>query len=252
MIYAVAQIDFSPIENMEAKIPAIQDILRNADYPNYEVQDIQNFSIYPGRVRVEGTRRWVFANKKQEGSIILTKGSIVFCVSDYDTFPIFLEHIIELTKSIDTTIEFHKGTIPRIALRYIDLLRGLDEVSAKDYLRKSFISSDSLSAADSKMLQFMTEVDLGNNSTARIILFSSKTMKEFPPQIVPIGLKTIPNQLDESMLILDTSYTHERVGDDYDLEEIRGDFIALHSTSSEMFKDKLVTKKALTTWKKKV
>ena len=249
LVYVIAKIDFSPIENMESKIREIQDMLRNNGYPNYSAQEISAFSVSPS-LCVKKSKRWVFSNKEKSGCIRLTNDSIVFCVSDYDTFLVFVEHISDKLNAIDSITDFHNGTITEIQIRYIDLLTSLDGKSAKDFLCKEFFSSNLLFSEDTRMLQFMTEMNMDDNTMSRVILFSSKS-KEFPPQIVPVGLNQVSVTLDESMLILDTTYTREVVDTDYDLNKICENLNDLHLLSSKTFKEKLVTDEALKIWGKK-
>ncbi len=249
LVYVIARMVFSPIENMELKIAAIQDILRDHGYPGFLEQKLHEVSIFQSEMRLNDTKRWVFTNKDHSASILLTKESIAFSVSDYDVYNSFMDNIVALLEIVTSVLVFEKGFVSGLMIRYIDLLRDLDGVSAIDYLRPAFFSSELAKMSKVRMRQFITEIDL-DDSVARIILFSAKTMKDFPPQIVPVGLKDICSPLDSSMLILDTSYFHNKTEEEYLPDAIRYNLDRLHRQASSFFREKLITSQALAIWSK--
>ncbi|MDO5552589.1 MAG: TIGR04255 family protein [Planctomycetia bacterium] len=248
LLYATGRIDFSPMENIERTVVNnIQEQLRKLDFRKMSQQKYQKVRVLPDDIMTEHGTRWVFSNREETKSVLLTKESLSFCVADYDCFEQYVDEMLNVLNIADKELPFAETVIQQVSLKYVDLLKELDNVSALAMIRPTFFSSSWVPNAQLQRRQYITEWQR-EAAFARIILFALKPTMALPPQLVPAGIKIQDEKRTRDSYIVDTEYYEPELNADYSSTFIEQKMTQFHEWSREFF-EAIVTPQALALWK---
>lgn len=139
--YTVAQVQFNPILNLESFIPAIQARMREACFPDYRKEVVQQiilpFGLPEGgqaaQPAISPQLRYLFGDVDGRSLFVVEPNSISFQTTRYDTFKEFSKNMLNGLTILHDTLKLN--FIERIGLRYLDAVQpsGASE-TLKDYL----------------------------------------------------------------------------------------------------------------------
>lgn len=125
--YVLAQVKFSNIENIESRIPELQEKIRGA-FPHYEKVNIQTIHLIEGRkTDLAASTQWHFMDKEKQTGIILDNKTLTIHTSRYERFQLLLDGFEKVAIRFHEVLNFSLFT--RLGLRYINLIEdGLTNV----------------------------------------------------------------------------------------------------------------------------
>jgi uncharacterized protein (TIGR04255 family) len=119
LVLVLCEIRFSPVLAIDQHVPAIQDHLRNNDFPDYSVITQQQIQFGAGGgVQLQPSLRWSFASADKKRVMTLTTSSIALQVTDYRTFEDFQEPLRLVVDVLSREVQ--PSYADRIGLRYVD------------------------------------------------------------------------------------------------------------------------------------
>lgn len=127
--YALAQVKFSNIENIESRIPELQEKIRSF-FPHFQKLDIQTIQLKEGQqLNASVWTQWHFIDKEKQTGIILDKQSLTIHTSHYEQFQPLLESFEKVATRFHEILNFSLST--KIGLRYINIIEnGLTEINS--------------------------------------------------------------------------------------------------------------------------
>lgn len=248
LVFVLSQVRFPAVLKIEDHVPDIQEALRKLGFPRYSKEDIQQFSFGPAEQKLERDKRWVFVSRNRHEGVVLSSNFVVYETSDYDVFETFLDRFAPVLELIaDTTgSEFAE----QIGLRYVDLIRPTDQLTAGEFLRERVrgLSQENLGAKSSRH-QFITQARTEHGDLF-VRSFENSGSNMMPPDLMSTHLhfKVDPQELkDETYRILDID--HITKGEfDFRAAELVEKLWDLHEFSSKAFRA-AVTDDALEFWR---
>ncbi len=128
--YAVAQVQFNPILNLDAYVPAIQAKMLEANFPDFKQEFVQQF-VFPfnGVEAVQGASptvthqaRHLFGEEVAGRSLFLLQtNALSFQTTGYDTFETFSGTVLSGLKILRDALPLKY--VERIGLRYLDAVQ---------------------------------------------------------------------------------------------------------------------------------
>ena len=245
LILVLSQIRFSPVLKMADFVPNIQEKMRQDGLVRFNQEETQQIVFGPAVKTIQSTR-WVFGNREQNESVILTSDFFVYQVSCYDVFETYLERLLLLFDHVRN----HAGLSfsAQIGLRYIDLVRPGGSHSVDDFIAPSLrgLSASKLgvkSANHQFAIQSQTEI-----GTLFLRSYENTGEQFLPPDLQTQHLKfPAPTTADEEFRILDFDHIcKEEV--DFDGDGLSDRLWELHQATKKAFKA-ATTSDAMTYWK---
>lgn len=127
--YTVAQVQFNPVLNLEAYIPAIQAKMREAHFPDYR-QEVTQRIVLPfggmeqgqmGAPTVTPQSRSLFGDIAGRSMFLLETNALSFQTTDYDTFKSFSATLLMGLGILHEALRL--DFVERIGLRYLDAIQ---------------------------------------------------------------------------------------------------------------------------------
>lgn len=134
--YTVTQVQFNPVLNLGGFLPAIQDRMREANYPDYKPQMYQSL-VLPFMVSGGGQApspsftpqmRYLFGDIAGRTHFVLETNSLTLHSTAYDTFESFLDTFLRGLEIIQDSLRL--AFVERIGLRYLDAVYPINERDA--------------------------------------------------------------------------------------------------------------------------
>lgn len=128
--YVLAQVKFSNIENIESRIPELQEKIRRS-FPHYEKVNIQKIHLIEGRqADLAALIQWHFMDKAKQTGIILDNQTLTIHTSRYEQFHPLLDSFEKVATQFHEVLKISLST--RLGLRYINLIdNGLDNINPR-------------------------------------------------------------------------------------------------------------------------
>lgn len=127
----IGQVRFSSILDIHDMLGPIQHQFRAMGLPGFDKQRIQQLSVGT-QIGTDEVRRYVFSDKHNKQCLFLTENFVVLADSAHERFKKFSDRFTELLKVV---FEIAKPDhVQQIGLRYVNILRDLDEVSSNDMI----------------------------------------------------------------------------------------------------------------------
>lgn len=129
LYFTIGQIQFNPILNLDAYLPAIQAKMREMHFPDFRQEVIQEL-VFPASGNPAGQAaptlthksRYKFGDLEGWQSFFLDQNTLLFQTTRYDTFESFLGNIMRVVAILHD--EIHLDFIERLGLRYLDAVHG--------------------------------------------------------------------------------------------------------------------------------
>ncbi|MGN6084300.1 TIGR04255 family protein [Trinickia sp.] len=250
--YTVAQVQFNPILNLDAYIPAIQAKMRERHFPDFK-QDVVQRLIFgtaePGQLvapTVTPQSRYQFGDISGTSRFVLETNALSFQTTDYETFETFSEMLLTgLGVAHDA---LHLDFIERIGLRYLDAVQPSGEKeSLRDFLVQEVLG---LSLRGDVQLQHSVSETVvatpAGQLVSRVLIRHGQV--GLPLELMALAPKIAPRftQRDGLHAIIDTdASTTQREA--FDLTSVETQLTALHDEIDKCFRA-IVTEHALAAW----
>lgn len=251
LVLVLCQVRFATIFAMEKYFPMIQDALRLRGYPLAKNTVIQEAIFTPAGTKTIETQRWEVENKQKTRSIVLSGNFVVFQTTAYSRFDDFVR---EVDLAVSTVASQVKGLlIQRVGLRYVDLVRETTPGHTwKDYIQAGLHGIRSERFIEDSQNQLYQSVANTRGGTMIVRLFQNRKGQTLPPDLAgshdlkpSLNPPLKPNEL-LTILDLDHFSTHE---EDYREGCVSDSAWKLHDDLDQVFRNSLVTSKALEVWK---
>lgn len=252
--FTLAQIRFNPILNMEGFLPAIQEKMRIAHFPDFKRETIQQLVFQVGlpgdgsqaqAPSVAPQPRCFFGNIDRSTEFVLEHNALAIHTTNYDTSPPFFKLLLDGLKIIHDTIRL--DFTERVGLRYFDAILTKNNESLSEYLTPEVLGlslklGDKLSHAYSETVTLNTSGQL----VSRVIIQDGHV--GLPPEIATLA-PTIKSKFTEPTgrhAILDTDAFYEQ-REVFSLERLNSKLVALHAEIKKSF-NATVTPFAIKAW----
>lgn len=248
--YALAQVRFNPLALMESYIPAIQENLRKAGYPDYQPNQVATLVFGTQQIaKPTVTTRYLFLNAQRTSGFTLDQGSLTYQTTDYDTFDPFLAALLDGLSIVHT--EAVLSYSERVGIRFLDAACPLPGETVSQYLQPYVLGlSDVLS--DRQLVHSLTETRTSLGKTVlvgRAIIFQQeKEGAAFPEDLQPVALQLMDKfaKVNGTYAVIDTdSWMEDR--QNFDLKTLDSTCRSLHEGMRRSF-DLMVTPYALKIW----
>lgn len=252
--YTVAQVQFNPILNLEAYLPAIQAKMREARFPDFKQEAFQRLVLPFGGVElgqvtapsVTQQSRYRFGDMEGRSVFLLETDTLSFQTTAYDTFKVFAGTLLMGLAVLHEALQL--DFVERIGLRYLDAVQPakdgetLKEFLVPEVLGLSLRGEGQLQQSVSETVAITTAGQL----VSRVLIRQGQIglpmeLASIAPVIAPrftqrIGLHAI--------IDTDASFVHREA---FDLGVVEGRLTALHDEISKSFKA-IITPHAEAEW----
>lgn len=254
VFYTVAQVQFNPILNLDAYIPAIQAKMREAHFPDFKQEIFQRLVLpfggsEPGQLSaptVTPQSRYLFGDILGRTTFVLETNALAFQTTEYDTFETFSQALLRGLGVLHEAMRL--DFVERIGLRYLDAVQPTKE---GDTLR-DFLVPEVLGLALRSKGRLQHSISETTVDTPAGQLVSRVVIRD--GQIgLPMELSTLAPSIDprftqrsglHAIVDTDASIGHREA---FDLAKVESRLIALHDEIKESF-NATVTKHALASW----
>jgi len=250
LIFVLAQMRMTPVEDIANHIPAVQGRLRKEGYPQFSRRNIEVKTTFGDQSKtVETASNWEFMDLENHWSIIVGNRSISLQTTYYTNFDDFLERFAKALDTIHDVISI--GGVARLGLRYLDLVNPGETSDFSDYLTADLLGLDlsEIGERSNQRYESSTETQVGQ------LIFRCTECPAgslaLDPNLLPVELEfRYPTRPQNRFCLLDSdhfrTFDHPRPFDGPEASRMLSD---LHDDIDRVFR-MAVTKKALTRhWK---
>jgi len=254
--FTIAQVRFNPVLSLKDYMPAVQEQMRKAGYPDFKhnVTVSLNIAMTPDAQSQQGmptpvrSDRFVFSNMENTRGFILQQNALSIQVTDYDTFQLLLNEFIKGLDIVRKAIDLNFSE--RVGIRYLDAVvpKKGDELS--QYLVPEVMGIAARLEGAAIVHSFSETVanirDVGQVKARTIIRVGPVG---FPPDLQPDGLKLKEQfqKVNQLHAIIDTDGAIER-RESFNLETVKNRLNDLHMEISKAFRA-TTTEYALSVWR---
>lgn len=244
LVLTLAQVRFSPVLQMKEYLPRIQEVLRKDGFPNFRENVVQEL-LFGQSIKTERRERWLFSNKGQTETVVLTRDFVVLECSRYEVFDKFVERFRSVLDLIATEVETELSN--RLGLRYVNLIRPEGEESVFDYLKPGLTGLPAAElGADSLLYRFESVAKTSEGQLAlRVLQTEDGTF--LPPGLDQSDLAfDVEVHAGDLVTTLDIDHfsAEER---DFDPSALLEEFWKLHEYTDRAFRA-AVTEHAMRQW----
>jgi uncharacterized protein (TIGR04255 family) len=250
LVLVLCQVRFAPILAIGDYFPRIQDRLRLRGYPLAKNTPVQESLLTPTGLTSHRRDRWQVANKASTQSVVVTENFLVLQTTAYSSFDAF---VAELGLALETlATEVKQLLIQRIGLRYVDLVRDRGDETWTDFIQPGLHGIRSDAFADLTQSQLFQSVANTSTGTMIVRLFQNREGQVLPPDLAATDdLQRRPTTAlrpNELLTILDLDHFSEHE-QEYTPGWVEQQAWALHDGLDRVFRQSLVTPRALEVWK---
>ena len=259
--YTIAQVRHNPILSLESFVPAIQESMRRAGYPDFQrgasvvlhLGSTNGGELKPEQVPQQPVQmrfeRFTFSNMESSKSFILEQNALSYQATEYDTFEQFSGEFLKGLAVVHKAITLSFFT--RIGIRYLDAVvpeggeKKLSKYLIPEVLGLANSLGDDVDVAHS-FSETLVSTPRGK-VLSRTILQNSQL--GFPPDIQPIGLKIAERfaKINEVHAVIDSDGSYE-ARETFDIGLVEKKLDELHDEITKVFRA-IVTPYALGIWK---
>ncbi|HEN8800086.1 TIGR04255 family protein [Pseudomonas aeruginosa] len=265
--FTIGQVRHNPLLSLKSYLPAIQERMRKAGYPDFKSSQQMQFSFaavtgsddsQPFQPGVQQVESYTFSNLEGTQGFLMEPSALSFRCTEYETFP---EFYAELERGLSILEEAVGGLayFERLGLRYLDAVVPAEGETLQQYLAQEVWGTPA-SLDLGQVYQFEGQPLTYNHSFAessatipnigqvvsRVIVQNSDL--RFPPDLLPDPLKVSERfrglNCQHATVDVDASFS-DRLK--YDSTEIRDRFQHLHDLV-ELFFNATVTDHARKAW----
>lgn len=251
LVHVLAQVRFSRVFDMTARIPDIKTKLA-ADFPRYQESQIQNIIVVgqaEPSARIETAERWDFLNATKTRGVVIAPDFLLLHTNLYDTFEQFstmLEMVIGVVGDVAGS-----PFVERVGLRYVDLIQPNDGESPGHYLKPGLVGYpvDEIPALGVKLSLSRTETRVVTKvGQLSIRCFERNDGTFLPPDLVPTVLE-YPTEPPRGIILTILDIDHSATtGFPFNRSQIMDLFAELHDGTDIAFRG-AVTDHALAVWR---
>lgn len=249
LVLVVAQINFSPVEDIENHIPAIQAKFKEQGYPYFDDKHpLQEITVTQGvGIQINGTKQWFFIDKKKKTGIALTKNTLAVNIADYTTFRAFLPVFKNALKVISEELSLEKyNALEQVSLRYVDHIRPIGGKTPEELIKAEFLGG--FHQDETVQLRQVLIEKKTNVGVVRFVVF-----KPFDPQtaLADIQATRLDFNIERELpcIVLDMVHTKKMSGDDFGQIQVMQILHSLHQEVDDFFFKQIPTEEALKLWK---
>ncbi len=252
--FVLGQVRFNTLLTVDQHVPAIQDSLRKAGYPDFQrgVTLNMNFAPGPGQMpSLEQLPRFQFLNAERTAGFILEQAGMSFQTTDYDTFEPFLAALLLGLDIVHATTPLSYSE--RIGIRYLDAVSPNAGDKLEQYLSPTVTGLMTALTGKRELVQSVSETRSKEGNTgllSRAIIYEQENEGvAFPPELQPIILNVTDRfkKIKGLYAIIDTdSWLEER--QPFDISNLEKQLRVLKDNIGFSF-DLMVTDYARDCWK---
>ncbi len=248
LIFVLAQVRISPVLEIEAKIPAIQEALRKSGYPLLSRRKVHTATFGPDAQTqsMQTKEQWEFLNKEKRASLLVDAEGLTFQVTRYDGFNTFLAGFRSALEVFARLVE--PNLIQRVGLRYVDLVLPTEGKELSSYFSAELRGFKIQDSDNRKAFFSETVCQTGENRTFVHRYSEAEAGLGFPPDLLPVNLTFPTNiQVNSPFGLLDLD--HFLIQDeDFSVEAAITQLEELHTHHRKAFETS-VTDTAIEEWK---
>lgn len=253
LFFALCQVKFNVIEDMEVYIPSIQKAMRERGYPDFIPETQVELQVNTGEsghnaVRHQEHKRWLFKDIDQQSAFVLLKDQIVYQTTAYSSFEIFSQSLLDGVELINNLVGL--AYFDRIGLRYLDAIIPDQSNSYDDLMHPGQLALHGKIQGEIRhgFTETVSGIE-GGTLVARSLV--TKQGVVLPPDLHPLQLE-LPSRfkLDQGSeaAVLDIDYfKQERVR--FNLEGLRSQLDNSHRIAKETFELATTEKARRQVWK---
>ncbi|TDV35006.1 uncharacterized protein (TIGR04255 family) [Paraburkholderia caballeronis] len=252
--YTVAQVQFNPILDLDAYIPAIQAKMREKHFPDFKQDVVQRLvlpfgTVEPGQLAaptVTPQSRYQFGDIPGSARFVLETNALSFQTTGYETFEAFSETLLAGLSVVHGALRL--DFIERIGLRYLDAVQPSGErESLRDFLVPEVLG---LSMREGVQHQHSVSETIVATPAGQLV---SRVLIRHGQVGLPLELTVLAPKIDprftqlaglHAIIDTDASTTQREA---FDLGNVEAQLKALHDEIDKCFKA-TVTKHALAAW----
>jgi uncharacterized protein (TIGR04255 family) len=248
--FALAHIRFNPLVALDTYVPAIQERLRKAGYPDFQPNQVTTLIVSgPEVAKPSVSTRYLFLNAQKTSGFVIDQNGISFQTTDYDTFDPFIATLFDGLTMLHA--EAGLDYSDRVGIRFLDAICPLTGETISQYLRPYILGlSDQLT--DRELVHSLSETRTRSGKTVlvgrAIIVKQEQQGVAFPQDLQPVPVTLLDkfNAVKGEYAILDTdSWIEDR--QKFDLGALDTTCKMLHDNMWRSF-DLMITPHAKKIW----
>lgn len=238
LLYAVCQVIFNTILEMNNFIPAFQEHIRK-NFPifkenSYAISSDVNISKVQD-LKPQIRTNWNFIDIKNTSGYILNVNSLIFHTTEYDSYESMEENFIDGVQILNNIVNL--SFAERSGLRYINAVPFNERT--KDYFHKSLLGMTDI-GYDYHNSSTVTSLKIDENTSVKIQSFRSKAGPALPNDIsFDLDIKKISEQ-ETIMLDFDCIHKYNRE-EKIDIEVIKKSIENQHNVIDKVFNSSINT-----------
>jgi uncharacterized protein (TIGR04255 family) len=244
LVFVLAQVKFSPVLSLPDHVQVIQEVLRKGGYPRFEQKLIQDVVLGP-EIKMVPSYNWVFSNRENTQSVVLSNTFMVLQTSAYDRFDPFIQELEKIMVRLNTVLQ--PDLVERIGLRYIDAFQLDAGETLGDYLQPGLAGFKTEKLRAIKQMHGF-EVRGDTEDGQYIFRLSQNTKGQSLPMDLAQHALQAQLQFEVGSLITILDFDHFSLKErDFDSPVLAENFWQMHHHLDCAFKD-AITSKALKKW----
>jgi uncharacterized protein (TIGR04255 family) len=251
LVLVVAQIRFSPVENIEKEfIPVVQGKLRTLGFPYFSKSVQHQISVTPTGLQNVPMEQWNFTDKIRKSSVILQKSSLLISTTAYSTFVDYTEQIRHWIENISKILDLQYNVIEQIGLRYVDWIFSIDGKSPEELINNEYLGGFTDEKHEIIKRQAVIEKKTDSGVVRTILYKPSEQEKESIKADFPIfGLNSPVDSIKELPVVLDMDHIGI-LKKDYSDVLVLSTLQSLHDEQDKLFYEQIPTPEAIKLWGK--
>lgn len=244
--FTIGQMQHNPLLNLGSYLPAIQERMRRAGYPDFKRAMQVQFDLSPAMAArgtdqasqpaVQQVERFLFADISSTSGFVLQANSLSFQTTEYETFESFLGQLkfgLEILGEAIGGLSF----VERLGLRYLDAVVPAAGEVLGQYLAKELLGLPTRMNKARFAYSFAEAVLLvegGGQVVSRTVIQNGAL--GFPPDLQPDNLK-VPERFrtvsgEHAIIDTDGSFTERH---SFDMTQVESRLQTLHGLIDESF-----------------
>jgi len=253
--FTIAQVRFNPILSLKTYVPAIQEQLRKAGYPDFKEGLTMMFNINIGNIEppqdqppsVQPVERFMFSNMDNTHEFILQANSLSFQTTQYETYDKFSKNFLTVLDVVHKIIGINFSE--RIGIRYLDAVEPKIGDELPQYLIQEVLGVSGR-LENTAIIHSFSETAAKTKTGGQVV---SRTVIQpgplgFPPDLHPDRLKLNDRfrKINGLHAVIDTDGSFEN-REPFDITNTKKRLDELHDVISAAFHS-TVTKYAESVW----
>jgi len=248
LVLVVAQVRFSPIEDIDKYIPAIKAKLRTS-YPYFDTCHLQQITMIDNGVQLSGIEQWFFTDRLKQTNLVLSKHSFAVNTVNYNTFDEYLPKVYSAMEEISTILNWADcATLEQVSLRYVDWIYPLDGVSSERMIKDEYLGGY-LDDDGVQLRQVILERKTSLGGVVRTIIYRPNNPQVVLGEFQSIRLNQPKFTEGTSFIILDMVHSKPTQGEDFTRDHILSVLESLHDEVDRLFKQ-IPSQEAHRIWEK--